>query len=106
MSRRTKLVIAVALVLLAAACGGWAWFLSGKTLNDADKWSSVMIGFTSVILGAGGLLIGLLALHQPARTASQAPPARSGSGNVRVGRDNSGVIITGDHNQVGPGPTP
>jgi hypothetical protein len=101
MSHRSKLVIAGALVLLAVACGAWAWFLSGKTLDDADKWSSVMAGFTGVILGASGLIIGVLALRQPAGTDQQASPPGPGSRNIEVGQDNHGVIITGDNNNVG-----
>jgi hypothetical protein len=104
MSRRSKLVIAVALVLLAVACGAWAWFLSGKTLNDADKWSSIMAGFAGLLLGAGGLLTGVLALRQTAGTDKQTPPPEPGSRNVDVRRDNHGVIITGDHNTLSPPP--
>jgi hypothetical protein len=97
-SRRVKLVIAVALVLLAVTCGGWGWFLSGKTLDDADKWSSIMAGFAGLILGSGGLITGVLALRQPAGTDQQAWPPQPGSRSVKIGQDNHGVVITGDNN--------
>jgi hypothetical protein len=87
-------------VLLAVACGGWAWFLSGKTLDDADKWSSVMAGFAGVALGIGGLITGVLALPQPAKTEQQASPSHPSSRNVEVSGDNHGTVITGDNNNV------
>jgi hypothetical protein len=88
-------------LVLAAACGEWAWFLSGKTLDEADKWSSVMAGSAGAILGAGGLL----ALRQPPRTDQQASPPQPGSRNVEVGRDNHGTVISGDNNNVRQGST-
>jgi hypothetical protein len=107
MSRRSKLLIAGALVLLAVACGAWAWFLSGKTLNDADKWSSIMAGFAGLLLGAGGLLTGVLALRQTAGTDKQTPPPEPGSRNVDVRRDNA-ASSSGDPTRSGrrPGPEP
>jgi hypothetical protein len=76
------------------------WFLSGKTLDDADRWSSVMASFAGVILGIGGLIIGVLALRQPAKTEQQASPSHPSSRNVEVSRDNHGTVITGDNNNV------
>lgn len=98
MSARTKFLIAGFLVLLAMACGGWVWFLAGKTLDDADKWSSVMAGIVGLTLGVGGLLTGMLALRQPMADHRASPP-QPRSRNVEAGED------VGKNDHFGPQPT-
>jgi hypothetical protein len=96
--RSAKIVIAVTLVVVGVGCGVWAWFLLPQSLDDADKWSSVLAGVVSVVVGVPGLVIGVMALRQPA--GSSGSRMAVGNRGVAVGGEVKAPIVTGDHNVV------
>jgi hypothetical protein len=110
MSRTRRWTLAGVLLILALACGGWAWFLAGRPLSERDQWSSVLGGFAGVVFGVLGLVVAVLALRQPPAVqppddapAPEAPPSpRPGSGDrsVTVRGSNDGIIVTGDGNRI------
>lgn len=63
MARRVKLVTALVPILLCAGLSGWAWYLSGRSLQEADNASSVLGGFAAVVFGVTGVLLGVAALR-------------------------------------------
>lgn len=73
-----------------AAFGAWAWFLAGKTLDVADRWSSVLSSFAAL----AGLVVAVLALVLGRGRASATPVGERG---VAIGGDApDATIITGD----------
>ncbi|MEV5819602.1 hypothetical protein ABUL04_08570 [Micromonospora harpali] len=103
MAFRTKSLLALASTVCAAGMGGWAWFLSGKTLQEADNWSSVFAGFAAVAFGVAGVVLSILSLRGPRDASSpevneSAAPATTRS--VRVEGDVDAPVITGDDNVV------
>ncbi|MFF3855821.1 hypothetical protein [Micromonospora sp. NPDC002575] len=100
---RTKSVLALALIACAAGIGGWVWFLSGKTLQEADSWSSVFAGFAAVAFGLVGVLMGILTLRGPRDTSISGTPEPASPAtdrSVRVEGDVEAPVITGDDNVV------
>lgn len=87
--RRTLLVI-TAVVLFAASLAGWAVFLTGQGLENADRWVSVVGFFVNTLLTAGSLVVAWWALRRPTRPADEP----LGTGAVRVGGSSSGRIST------------
>lgn len=79
-----------AAVLAAAALAGWAVFLSGRSLEDADRWASVVGFFVNALLTAGSLVLARRSLRGPAAAAVDRP----GAGAVRVGGHSRGPIST------------
>lgn len=61
---RLKAVAGTALLLCFVGGGGWFWFLSGRTLEDADRLSSILAGFASLLFGLTGVAFGYAAMHQ------------------------------------------
>lgn len=108
------------MVALGAGLGGWAWFLSGRSLQEATDWSGILAGFAAIVFGVAGLAVGLLALRPPAPPtvpASPSPPIpptppapapAAGTGpdmppgdrSVRIGGNVTGVVVAGDDNTV------
>ena len=81
-------------LVVFAGFGVWSWFLAGRTLETADRWSSVLSGFVAL----AGLVMSVLALAR-SRPAGAADP--SDGRNVQVGGDASNaVIVTGDNSPV------
>lgn len=77
-------------VAVFAGCGLWAWFLAGKTLDIADKWSSVLAGCAAL---AGLVLSGLALLLNRG-------DGGGGSRSVHIGGDASGTFTMGDHSPI------
>lgn len=104
MTRRVKLVTALVLILLGGGLGGWAWYLSGRSLQEADNASSVLGGVAAVVFGVIGVVLGMAALRQTKQAAQG--QAAGGNGSVIGDRAVSvaggvrGHVITGDHTTI------
>jgi hypothetical protein len=66
---------------------------AAASLDDADKWSSVLAGVASVVVGVPGLVVGVMALRQPA-----------GSSGSRMVVGNRGVVGPASSGRPWPGP--
>ncbi|PRY44853.1 hypothetical protein [Umezawaea tangerina] len=97
MTRRRRLAAALVLVLLCAGLGVWAWYLSGRSLADADSASSVLGGFAAVVFGVAGVAIGLAALR---RAEPDDGTPVSGDRAVSVRGSVGGHVVTGDHTTI------
>ncbi|MCM4078934.1 hypothetical protein [Paractinoplanes hotanensis] len=95
MSRGTRTIVAVSLLVAAAAAAALGWMLSRGDVERANQWSGIVQGFTAV-LGLPGLIFAILAL----RSGSQADGARDRvSQSVRIGRVRSGGSVRQNVNQ-------
>lgn len=85
----------VALGMFLVGVIGCIVVLSGQGLEEAEKWASVVGVFVSAGVGVAGLVLGWLALRQPAATAGSAPVSvtRTGPAVARGpgSRANTGV---------------
>lgn len=103
MTRRTKSLIALTLMASGAGIGAWAWFLSGKTLQEAGNWSSVLAGFTAVTFGLAGLLVAVLALPTSRRKSIARVDEIAKLVSIRSVQVEGSVkapVIAGDKNKV------
>lgn len=96
MRRRVLTVIAV--VLFVAALAGWAVFLSGQGLEDADRWASVAGIFVNTLLTTASLVLAWLAL----RAGDGNGPVVVESGGVYAGQDIHGEVRTSSTAGVSP----
>lgn len=93
------------LILLCGGLAGWAWYLSGRSLQDAGNASSVLGGFAAVVFGVTGVVLGVAALRQ---TTQQAGHDQGAGGNGPVMGDRAvyvpgsfrGNVFTGDHTTI------
>ena|SRR2546423_858300 len=90
MTRTLKIVGAVTCVGLA----GWGFFLARQGLDRADKWSSVIGLFVSIVVGLIGIALGWLGLQHE---RSHSAPSRSPGGSQSVDRS----FIGRDNIQIG-----
>ncbi|MER6175147.1 hypothetical protein [Streptosporangium sp. NPDC001681] len=106
MTRRKKSAIALMLITFCLGCGVWTWFLSGRPLEEADSWSSILSGFAGLAFGVSGLVFGLLAIRDspPTTPEPHGRPATSkpdsATGSIRIDGDVHGPVIYGDNNTV------
>jgi hypothetical protein len=89
-----------AVVLLVAALTGWAVFLSGQGLENADRWVTVAGFFVSTLLAAGSFGLAWSASRAPTRQRAAPPGADqvAGSGTahaVEAGHANTGIETSG-----------
>ncbi|MFC4068649.1 hypothetical protein [Actinoplanes subglobosus] len=95
---RTPMVI-TATVLLAAALTGWAVFLSGQGLENADRWVTVVGFFVTTILAAGSFAAGWSASRPPAPRQPASADRVTDSGTAHAGeggRASTGIETCGD----------
>ncbi|SFF39135.1 hypothetical protein SAMN05421541_109483 [Actinoplanes philippinensis] len=88
-----------AAVLSLVALGGWAVFLSGQGLENADRWVTVVGFFVSTALAAGAVAAAWPASRSPgpARPATTDRVAGSGAAYAgEGGRANTGIEAGGD----------
>lgn len=77
--------VIIAAVLAGAGTTGIGWFLLSEGLDRAEKWVSIVVGVTSLVLAAAGLLLGLLTWRQARNPVAPAGAAGS-SGKYHVPR--------------------
>ena len=92
MSRTLKVIIATALFVVGAV-GAWL-FLTGQGLDRAEKWVSIVVGVTSLVLGAAGLVLGWLTWRNERRVVRGHRVVADGIAAVAVGEDNQADVIT------------
>ncbi|NJP31833.1 hypothetical protein [Micromonospora thermarum] len=88
--RRTLSVI-TAVVLFGSSLVGWAVFLTGQGLENADRWVTVVGFFASTLLSVATAALAWRTLRGPVTTPQLSV---AGSGGVVVGQDNFGSIST------------
>lgn len=107
MGRILKVIIAA--VLFGAGAAGAVVFLTGQGLDRAEQWVSIIGIVVSVVLAAGGVMLGWLAWRHPTTTTPAPPPLpsveASGAGSAAVGGNNRGAITTNITNPA-PGSPP
>lgn len=89
MSRGTKAIVAVSLLVAAVAATVLGWALSQGDVESASQWSGIVQGFAA-ILGLPGLVFAILALR------GGSPADGSGSRvtqSVRIDRVKSGGSV-------------
>jgi len=77
----------IASVAMFTGCGLWAWFLAGRTLDVADRWSSVLASFAAL----AGLVMSALVLLLG---------GGGGARSVHIGGDATGIFTMGDHSPI------
>ncbi|WP_433124984.1 hypothetical protein ACQPWW_21315 [Micromonospora sp. CA-240977] len=95
-----KVLVALGMFLVGVL--GCVVVLTGLGLDEAEKWASVVGVFVSAGIGVAGLVLGWLALRQPAATGGAAPvsatrtgPAVASGPGSRVNTGVSGVASGG-----------
>ncbi|WP_433796638.1 hypothetical protein [Actinoplanes sp. CA-252034] len=88
-----------AAALFVAALSGWAVFLSGQGLEDADRWVTVVGFFVTTVLAAGSIAAAWWASRPPIPARPAATDRVDGSGAALAcdgGRANTGIDGYGD----------
>jgi hypothetical protein len=84
--------VILAAVLFGAGTAGIIVMLAGQGLDRAEKWVSLVVGPTSVVLAVVGLGLGWLTRRQSRAAAGASPVNASGAGAVAIGQDSRGEI--------------